>query len=510
MGEPILEIDDIQGHVLPGFASKHNYLLGLEIKDAVSFIDKLEPMIDEICSAASISEKRAARKVHFIKFNKRIKDNDVLIAHSISASGFKKLNVDIFDFADSKFKEGMYINATNLGDLEGSKSENVNWKFGTPSKPLDYLLIIASDSLNGIKSKKETVVQYLGGSVNLVYDEICSRLPGEKEHFGFKDGISQPAIRGRIDNDTFFSTRNIDDSDPRSKIFAKPSQPLVWPGQFIFGYPTQDTNDPTIPGALRDSLPQWSKNGSFLVLRRLRQDVSLFERTMEKMAVDVSQRYNIALDKETLMARCVGRWKDGTPLAVSPSMPDSEISEDIDRLNNFDYSLVKETEIHKEGEKIILPKVEPDFLARKCPVFSHIRKVNPRKDGTEDGTEKTISKLILRRGVPFGPAFKEGEPENIERGLLFMAYQTSIAEQFEFVQRNWANALNRPQGGGHDFIIGQPDSKKRQARYFESSKVVEISSQEEWVFTTGGEYLFSPSISGLRQFLNEAKASYLT
>ncbi len=98
------------------------------------------------------------------------------------------------------------------------------------------------------------------------------------EHFGFKDGISQPAIRGLSSSNPtdFFDTRLLDPADPNFNRFAEPGRPLVWPGQFLIGYNRQDPQDavnPKKPAPL--NLP-WQKNGSYLVYRRLQQLVHKF------------------------------------------------------------------------------------------------------------------------------------------------------------------------------------------------------------------------------------------
>lgn len=500
--EPTLELEDIQGHILPGFASLHNYIIGVEIIDCRLFITKIEQMIDGITCAMALQKKRQRRKQHFMQFNSRIVDDDVLVAHSISGSGFKKLGINISEFVDEKIKEGMFLNAPGLNDKPGSRSDRDNWKFGTPNDPLDYLFILGSDSIANLQSKNHLILDFLGDCIRVTYSELCSKLPNDIEHFGFKDGISQPAVRGKINETTYFATRTIDSNDHRSALFAKPGQPLIWPGQFIFGYPVQ-TKNPAVAGEDRNNSPQWSKNGSFLVLRRLNQDVPLFQKTMQNLSETISSNYDITVSTDELMAKSVGRWKDGTPLTVSPSAPDQALSNDLNRINNFNFSAVKKTKVNSNDGFKTAPAVTSDIQGNNCPHFAHIRKVNPRSDGTDIGTEETNKKLILRRGIPFGSLYEEGA-EEIERGLLFMAYQTSIKDQFEFIQRNWANSLTRPSVAGNDFIIGQPENDKKRAEVKLQSKKIRMETDEEWIFTTGGEYLFTPGLKGLKKLLLEA------
>lgn len=501
--EPTLELDDIQGHILPGFAALHNQFIGVSITDPTSFINHLEAMVNDISTSAEIKQKRDERKLNFIRFNTRLTDNEILIAHAISGSGFRKMDVDISGFVDEKIREGMYKNAPGLNDKPNSRSDSVNWKFGTPNNPLDYLFILASDSKDELKSKKEEIINLLKDCVDITYDELCSRLPKDIEHFGFRDGISQPAVRGKISGNEYFATRNIDKNDPRANLFAKPGQPLVWPGQFLFGYPIQ-TKDPTVAGPQRMALPKWSRNGSFLVLRRLGQDVALFNDTMQEMADSIQANYGVSITVEELKAKFVGRWKDGTPLTVSPEGPDSNISGNTNRLNNFTFSQEDEITIDSGTTSETLPPLPQDLQGNKCPHFAHIRKINPRKDGTDIGTEETSKKLILRRGIPFGSLY-DNEKVETERGLLFLSYQASIKNQFEFLQRNWSNAFSRPSTKGNDFIIGQPEDTVKRALFLIDNKEVRVKSSEEWVFTTGGEYLFTPGLNGLKLIIKESK-----
>ena len=88
--------------------------------------------------------------------------------------------------------------------------------------------------------------------------------------------------------------------------------------------------------------------------------------------------------------------------------------------------------------------------------------MNPRDGLTEQGsTADVLTRLVLRRGIPFGDAYDTADPATRDlpehdRGLIFVSYQTSIDSQFVFLQRNWANdPINPNNGGGQDAIIGQ-------------------------------------------------------
>jgi deferrochelatase/peroxidase EfeB len=161
------------------------------------------------------------------------------------------------------------------------------------------------------------------------------------------------------------------------------------------------------------------------------------------------------------------------------------------------------------------PQSPGDSLGNICPYFAHIRKVNPRDMSTESGAaNKTLTRLILRRGLPFGSPIKDVDnptPEELqaERGLMFLSYQASIKEQFEFLMGTWVNQPDQPPpnppGAGLDPIIGQQNQAGNRTRKFKlkgtDGSIEEIEAPIDWVIPTGGGYFFAPSISALRDVL---------
>jgi deferrochelatase/peroxidase EfeB len=120
-------------------------------------------------------------------------------------------------------------------------------------------------------------------------------------------------------------------------------------------------------------------------------------------------------------------------------------------------------------------------LGKVCPHFAHIRKVNPRDAGTDMGTPAdTLLRLLLRRGIPFGPPLIGGGDPHAERGLVFVGYSATIEDQFEFITRRWVNSALHPRFGGRDPIIG---------------------ADRPWVTPTGGGYFFAPPLSAIADVL---------
>ncbi len=124
-------------------------------------------------------------------------------------------------------------------------------------------------------------------------------IPGH-EHFGFKDGVSQPGIRGVDPPD-----------DPiGNPDQGHPGQDLLWPGEFILGYATQiPVTKPGVDGPNPDpgpdsvSGPSWTVDGSYFVFRRLRQDVRAFEENVHHLAA------TLGLSVDLTGAKLVGRYK---------------------------------------------------------------------------------------------------------------------------------------------------------------------------------------------------------
>ena len=163
-----------------------------------------------------------------------------------------------------------------------------------------------------------------------------------------------------------------------------------------------------------------------------------------------------------------------------------------------------------DGEQVIGASGDPaPLLGLRCPVWAHVRKVNPRDLATDRGDpDQTAAFQMLRRGIPFGPPYDHGQPDaptnEEERGLLFVAYQRSIEAQFEIAeQRLRMNRDDAPATLGHDLLVGQRVEKgiglygPKSARLHHDATTpgVPFQSPGQWVIPTGGAYLFAPSIS---------------
>ncbi len=270
------------------------------------------------------------------------------------------------------------------------------------------------------------------------------------EHFGYVDGRSQPLLL----------TESIqDEADGNDGI-------SVW--------------DPTFP--LKSVLVAdpgstgGQSFGSFFVFRKLEQNVKAFK--AEEALLGSSAKLN---NGELAGATIVGRFEDGTPVVLQ-----REDHADTPVMNNFDYA------------------GDPNGV--RCPFHAHIRKSNPRGDSVRAGfatLAEERSHIMARRGITYGVRNKVIDPtdEPTDKvGLLFMAYQSNIANQFEFTQSTWVNNAGFVAGGtGIDPIIGQPGKAhlKHNKVWGDPSKGKLASDFGGHVTMKGGGYFFAPARSTL-------------
>jgi Dyp-type peroxidase family len=229
------------------------------------------------------------------------------------------------------------------------------------------------------------------------------------------------------------------------------SPPAIAAGEFVLGLRDESGS---ISGK---NLPAWTRNGSFVAFLQLQQHVEVFWRAMRQHA----QVFGVC--PQELASRVIGRKRDavGTPLSDPPSR------------------------------------------------YSHIGRAYSRWLGPSESSRHRI----LRRGIPYGAPWKEGEPDDGQRGMLFVAYQSDIARQFEYVWTRWLNGADHPTAGaGRDGLTGQsvqPDRATPVPMWSSRSlRPVSVESPTHGrvsvpialpVFVTpqSSGYFFAPSISGL-------------
>ena len=512
--EPILETHDIQGNILGGFNKDHQMLIFLKITQVSAAKHWLRAIEPHIATAAEV-----------IKFNQLFKATRdrrygeegtvraTFINIGFTFDGLKKLTPDADQFTDAAFKEGLHNRSASLGDPTDTTASGhpSHWLIGGAHNVPDIVLIVASDDQPRLDQAVQGLVANLGIGLQVMFKQRGETLPGNltgHEHFGFKDGVSQPGIRGRLPEapHEFLTPRETGDPDK-----GKPGQDVLHAGEFVFGYPKQIGKPPAdgglnvTPGEKAIAGPVWATNGSYLVFRRLRQDVKGFRAFVKATAAELSQA-NPAFAGMTLEkfgAKLVGRWASGAPIENAPEQDQPELENDL----NFEFE-------------------SKDAKGLRCPFAGHIRKAYPRdtERGESINESDTQTHRLLRRGIPFGKPLASGCPlkwsrlkdslaellallgqqGDRDRGLLFLAYQTSIERQFEFVTNVWVNNPDFPDAGsGHDPILGQSQDTSTRDRTVvlqaeNPANNATVKLPKDWVIPTGGGYFFTPSIQGLK------------
>jgi Dyp-type peroxidase family len=498
--EPLLDADDIQGHILPGYSDADLLILAIRGNDDVSLKALIRVLIESplgVTTMRSAFGLRSARK-HFLQGVGPEPDDPLRLNLALTRQGLDRLGFTSLRGVDAVFDAGMTGLSTGdpkqptRADGSSEPAHPSRWVIGGTSNSFDLLIILACK--RNIRDRTIPVTDLVRGTtgISLVYEEFGEDLPNSTEHFGFVDGISTPGIYGEFEEagQKIPITTRYGVPSANGLDFGKPGQPLVWPGRFLVGAPKFEGDE-------GETVHDIFKNGSFLVFRRLQQDVAAFYEDTDAMAVELANKLgNPQIDGTFLRETIVGRRQNGQPLMRPGEGPDSPLA-----INHFFYANQTPSIDLNNGERII--GTTPDFQGKRCPFWAHIRKVNPR-DGQNDLPEETQNLQMLRRGIPFGAPYDHQRPANdvnlAPRGLLFLAYQRSIGEQFEQLNTHWMNQFEVPAGGGHDLLVGitlSNDGRLASRCADWPSSQEQLTTPRTWVIPTGGAYLFAPSLTAL-------------
>jgi Dyp-type peroxidase family len=448
------ERDDIQGLVASGFGHlRQAAYVAFEITDPPAAAGWLGRIADRVTTARR-SEGPALNV-------------------ALSASGLQKLGAhDALDGLSWEFRAGMTDPHRRrvLGDVGESAPEQWSWG-GTETRPVDLLaLVYAEDEQTLDELVNGHIAEARRAGIRLVIR--LDTTTGEREHFGFRDGISQPAPEG------------LREGPPRDTIKT---------GEFLLGYPNEYglfTDRPLVddPVGVLPPDPQGSgrgdvgRNGTYLVFRQLSQDVRGFWRFLDQATGRLNGAGAAA--RIELAAKMVGRWPDGAPLVLAPDDDDPDLKD----ANDFAY-------FH----------TDPDGL--RCPLGAHVRRSHPRDSlDPNPGTDRSIAvnkrHRILRRGRKYGETLTAEDALNgaggqaEERGLHFVCLCANIARQFEFVQHTW---VNNPKFQGL-YADGDPLTGSPGRTFTVPARPVRrrVTAMPEFVQTRGGGYFFLPGVRALR------------
>jgi Dyp-type peroxidase family len=486
---PLVENDNIQGNVLAGFNKDHQMLLfmNLATTDAGrAWLSELRPRLATNKSVAGFNRRFSAAK------REAGGDPEDLAALwtnvSFTAAGVQLLAPAAIEALnhlkpDAGLDAGVHLWLAGAGDPGLAKrvgdvgtSAPDGWLFGKPEQPIHAVVCIAADrpdDLNTEIAKQRSIAARLG--VSIVFEQPGETLPGAAaghEHFGFKDGISQPGVFGFDPPST--------EPGHEGEVAGKHGTDLLAAGNFVLGYPRDPQAETKQPEAV--NVPKWMFDGSFLVTRRLAQDVAGFWANAESAYAGLPPAAKCPVSgissPDALAAKLVGRWRSGTPVAAAP-FSDNRSAHDPDDDNAFGF--------------------EDDEDGENTPFVAHIRKVYPREGGTKAkisvSEDETKPRRILRRGIPFGLPFQptggRGAGVDGDRGLVFQCYQASLADQFTFLQQVWINLGLFPNPDtGNDSVIGLASDKVT----IKACGAAQTIGFGQFVHTQGSLFTLTPSL----------------
>lgn len=333
--------------------------------------------------------------------------------------------------------------------------------------------------------------------------------PSSREHFGLRDGISDPVFEGQY-------LRGEEQLEARGNGAVDGGgnwRPLAT-GEFLLGYPDEAQET---PGA---AMPlTFSRNGTFIAYRKLHENVKSWNDFIEKTAVEFGKVFQISDPEDAramLVAKMVGRWPDGVPLSKAPTLDQwKQQRDEIGKLSP------------PERKKALTDFTYGDDPAgRTCPLTSHIRRTNTRdsldpraldKDpAMHGGSVLNNRRRILRRGLPYGKSGPDTKDED-DHGIVMLVVCADLFRQFEFVQQQWINyGLDARSGGDACPIVGNhsqgADTEDAEARRRNGPKAKFVIPAPEgsdhppfivegipqFVETRGGDYFFAPSLTALR------------
>jgi Dyp-type peroxidase family len=365
-----------------------------------------------------------------------------------------------------EFQQGMRERKDILGD--SGKNAPENWDAAWLTGHIHAWLGVYGRTPEDLEDRCTDMLRMMEetqGAQMLQAQDACAisiaGKPSPKEHFGYRDGFGNPDFKG--------AEREC--VPGQGKLNEHGAWEALATGEFLLGYADEAGELPVAP------IPHLlGRNGTFMIYRKLHQNVESFRAYLEEKG----RQY--AGGKEKLAAKFVGRWRDGTPIELSPDRPDPAIVNDDNKNNDFRYA--------------------GDLKGTRCPVGAHIRRVHPR-DAFGFNGGLINRRRIMRRGITYGEYVPEGQrvSDAEERGVIFMALNASIFRQFEFVQQQWIEYGNdAQQGNDKDFLLGNHGGKGRfviQGSTDPQNPPFICGGLPNFVELRGGDYFFMPSLTAL-------------
>jgi Dyp-type peroxidase family len=365
-----------------------------------------------------------------------------------------------------EFQQGMKARGDILYDT--GKNGPERWDPVWKEERVDAWLAVNARTAEALEERcaaMERLISETGGARLLQAQDACAIYlkdkPSTQEHFGYTDGFGNPDFKG-AERECIPGQGKLT-SDGRWEALAT--------GEFLLGYADEAGELPVAP------IPHLlGRNGTFMVYRKLHQNVATFRNYLDEKGKLYSG------GKEKLAAKFVGRWRDGTPIELSPNEPNPSIVGDKNRNTDFTYG--------------------GDPAGVRCPIGAHLRRVHPR-DAFGFHGELVNRRRIMRRGLAYGEYVPEGQPvrDDDERGIIFMALNASIFRQFEFIQQQWIQYGNDShQGNDRDLLVGNHDGTGKfmvQGTTDPKNPPFICAELPSFVELRGGNYFFIPSLTAL-------------
>ena len=502
-----LDLCDIQGNVVRAYGRFGfpiaRYLL-LNIREGVGGRRWLTDILPHITNSATWSDEPDGFARPGATLN---------IAMNHAGLAALELPLESLNSFSTEFSMGMKMRKDITGDVDLSSPEHWDpvWQSDDDSKAVHVLLTINAITREALETQygrvNDQIAQSLGavalldghrgpnGSL-LPYQEAHiifeDGKPTSKEHFKYTDGIGDPFFEGIQDAPARVNGRGKQMSDGTWKPLAT--------GEFLHGHLDEAREYP--PAAAPILL---SRNGTYMVYRKLHQNVASFDGLLEREGAAYPG------GKELMAAKFVGRWRNtGAPLVNVP-----------DEASNVRWEKEFET-ASKEQQDAMLSNFtyDDDMSGARCPMSGHMRRVNPRaslelKAGAcpgelvrNSGAFDTPGALanrrrILRRGLPYGDSTLR-DSDHGDHGVIMMMLNADIGRQYEFVQQQWVNYGNDfREANDKDVILGNhskqlPSSVVHAADPMGDAPPRFVRNIPLLVETRGGDYFFVPSLTALR------------
>ena len=441
-------LDDLQANILKGHGRDHTINLFLQFDPARQ--NQIKASIHQLSGHIKTAKQQLLEAEDF-KTSK--KDGGTVRCLMLSFAGYQALGVAAKappTLANSAFQAGMRTRTNLLLDPPAA-----NWDAHF-NQTIHAMLLLADDDTARLSAERDSVVDSLQAvGVKILGEERGDQQHNSRgdgvEHFGYVDGRSQPLL--------------LAEDVQHEKALTDGTS--MWNPEF------------PVDQVLVTNAGATAVLGSFFVFRKLEQNVFAFKRKEQDLSTTLGLTGE---DRELAGALMVGRFEDGTPVllrnrgGIGGGVP-----------NNFNY--------------------DDDTAGVKCPFHAHIRKTNPRGTGGAEPHAVERGHIMARRGITYGEREDGmGDRPEADVGLLFMAYQKSLENQFEHTQRIWANNPGFPVGPapapGIDPVIGQgvnpPGTQQTPEHWGDPVTTKKPSDFAGFVKMKGGEYFFAPVISALR------------